>query len=114
MSVMFDVAGETGVSLHRLLTQQSPPLQGRGDRIQGMSGDTASIRIEVCKEIASLMLFDECCLRLMMSSRQWPGYPSYSKQIASKDWKKKRSPNTREKLAVKVAGAVHSFFQVGL
>jgi hypothetical protein len=49
MPVIFDVAGETGVSLHQLLTQQSPPLQGRGDRIQGMSGDTASIRIEVRK-----------------------------------------------------------------
>lgn len=45
---------------------------------------------------------------------QWPGYPSYTKQIASKDWKKTRSPNTRERLATKVAEAVRSFFKVSL
>ncbi|OJA10615.1 hypothetical protein AZE42_05706 [Rhizopogon vesiculosus] len=87
MVVAFDVAGETGIPLHQLLERQSVLLQGRHERISDMSGDTASIRIE------------------------WPGYPSFTKQIASKDWKKKRSPNTREKLATKVADAVCTFFQ---
>ncbi|OAX40574.1 hypothetical protein K503DRAFT_687269 [Rhizopogon vinicolor AM-OR11-026] len=87
MVVTFDVVGETGIPLHQLLQRQSVLLQERYERISDMSGDTASIRIE------------------------WPGYPSFTKQIASKDWKKTRSPNTREKLAVKVADAVYTFFQ---
>lgn len=47
MVVTFDVAGETGIPLHQLLTRQSSLLQGRDERISYMSGHTASIRIEV-------------------------------------------------------------------
>lgn len=47
MTVTFDVAGETGIPLHQLLARQSFLLQGRHERISDMSGDTASIRIEV-------------------------------------------------------------------
>lgn len=87
MPVVFNVAEGAGIPLEQLLHRQTTHLQARDDRISDMSGDTISIRIE------------------------WPGYPSFTKQIASKDWKKTRSPNTRERLAVKVAGAVHSFFK---
>jgi len=51
MVVTFDVAGETGIPLHQLLTRQSSLLQGRDERIAYMSGHTASIRIEV-KELS--------------------------------------------------------------
>ncbi|KAG1797691.1 uncharacterized protein HD556DRAFT_234643 [Suillus plorans] len=87
MPVVFNVAEGAGIPLELLLHRQTTHLQARDDRISDMSGDTISIRIE------------------------WPGYPSFTKQIASKDWKKTRSPNTRERLAVKVAGAVYSFFK---
>lgn len=87
MPVVFNVAEEVGIPLQQLLRQQTIQLQGGDERILDMSGDTISIRIE------------------------WPGYPSFTKQIASKDWKKTRSPNTRERLAIKVAGAVQSFFK---
>lgn len=87
MPVVFNVANGTGVPLQQLLHRQAVQLQAKDERILDMSGDTISIRIE------------------------WPGYPSYTKQIASKDWKKTRSPNTRERLATKVAEAVRSFFK---
>jgi hypothetical protein len=87
MPVVFNVAEEVGIPMQQLLRQQTIQLQGGDERILDMSGDTISIRIE------------------------WPGYPSFTKQIASKDWKKTRSPNTRERLAIKVAGAVQSFFK---
>ncbi|KAG1906224.1 uncharacterized protein F5891DRAFT_942311 [Suillus fuscotomentosus] len=87
MPVVFNVAEGAGIPLELLLHRQTTHLQARDDRISDISGDTISIRIE------------------------WPGYPSFTKQIASKDWKKTRSPNTRERLAVKIAGAVHSFFK---
>ncbi|KAG2346944.1 hypothetical protein BDR05DRAFT_997313 [Suillus weaverae] len=87
MPVVFNVAEGAGIPLQQLLHRQTIHLQARDERILDMSGDTISIRIE------------------------WPGYPSFTKQIASKDWKKKRSPNTRERLAIKVAGAVQSFFK---
>lgn len=87
MPVVFNVAEGAGIPLQQLLHRQTIQLQGGDERILDMSGDTISIRIE------------------------WPGYPSYTKQIASKDWKKTRSPNTRERLAIKVADAVRSFFK---
>lgn len=87
MPVVFNVADGTGIPLQQLLHRQAIHLQAHDDLILDMSGDTISIRIE------------------------WPGYPSYTKQIASKDWKKTRSPNTRERLAIKVAEAVKSFFK---
>ncbi|KAG1771947.1 hypothetical protein EV702DRAFT_628186 [Suillus placidus] len=87
MPVVFNVAEGAGIPLQQLLHRQTIHLQARDERILDMSGDTISIRIE------------------------WPGYPSFTKQIASKDWKKQRSPNTRERLAIKVAGAVQSFFK---
>ncbi|KAG1722642.1 uncharacterized protein EDB91DRAFT_1088063 [Suillus paluster] len=86
-TVAFNVAEGAGIPLQQLLDRQSFHLQARDERIADMSGDTVSIRIE------------------------WPGYPSFTKQIASKDWKKERSFNTRERLAMKVAGAVASFFR---
>jgi len=58
--VTFDVAGETGIPLHLLLDRQSYPLQERDERIP-MSGDTASIRIEV-------RACDKDYLRLLMLS----------------------------------------------
>ncbi|KAG2144109.1 uncharacterized protein EDB93DRAFT_1087867 [Suillus bovinus] len=87
MPVVFNVTEGAGIPLQQLLLRQTIHLQARDERITDMSGDTISIRIE------------------------WPGYPSFTKQIASKDWKKRRSPNTRERLAFKVAGAVQSFFR---
>ncbi|KAG1867274.1 hypothetical protein DFJ58DRAFT_769234 [Suillus subalutaceus] len=87
MPVVFNVAEGAGIPLQLLLHRQTIQLQGGNDSISDMSGDTISIRIE------------------------WPGYKSFTKQIASKDWKKTRSPNTRERLAMKVAGAVQSFFK---
>ncbi|KAG2140648.1 hypothetical protein DEU56DRAFT_735037 [Suillus clintonianus] len=87
MPVVFNLAEGTGVPLQQLLNRQTIHLQARDERIADMPGDTISIRIE------------------------WPGYPSFTKQIASKDWKKTRSPNTRERLAVKVAGAINTFLQ---
>lgn len=87
MPVVFNVAEGAGIPLEQLLHRRTIHLQAGDERISDMSGDTISIRIE------------------------WPGYPSFTKQIASKDWRKKRSPNTREMLAFKVAGAVHAFFK---
>lgn len=87
MPVVFNVAEGAGIPLQQLLHRQAIHLQAHDERILDMSGDTISIRIE------------------------WPGYPSFTKQIASKDWKKTRSPNTRERLAIKVAEAVQSFFK---
>ncbi|KAG1732726.1 hypothetical protein EDB19DRAFT_1250860 [Suillus lakei] len=87
MPVVFNVAEGAGIPLQQLLHRQTIHLQARDERILDMSGDTISIRIE------------------------WPGYPSFTKQIASKDWKKTRSPNTRERLAIKVAAAIRSFFE---
>lgn len=87
MPVVFNVAEGAGIPLEQLLHRQTIHLQAGDERISDMSGDTISIRIE------------------------WPGYPSFTKQIASKDWRKTRSPNTREMLAYKVAGAVQAFFK---
>jgi hypothetical protein len=112
MPVAFNVVDGTGVPLQQLLHRQAVRLQAKDERILDMSGDTISIRIEVK---------DPSCLKYSPSDTyendviyQWPGYPSYTKQIASKDWKKERSPNTRERLATKVAEAARSFFKVSL
>lgn len=87
MPVVFNVVEGAGIPLQQLLRRQTIQLQAGDEPILDMSGDTISIRIE------------------------WPGYPSFTKQIASKDWKKTRSPNTRQRLAIKVADAVQSFFK---
>ncbi|KAG1871407.1 hypothetical protein F4604DRAFT_1769471, partial [Suillus subluteus] len=89
MPVVFNVAEGAGIPLQLLLHRQTIQLQGGNDSISDM--------------ISLLTKIDVIY--------QWPGYKSFTKQIASKDWKKTRSPNTRERLAMKVAGAVQSFFK---
>ncbi|KAF8449094.1 hypothetical protein L210DRAFT_3523883 [Boletus edulis BED1] len=82
-----DGSSEFGISLDDALKQQLMHMKDKDDRMFVGCGPSVSIRI------------------------QWPGYPSWSKQIPTMDFKTPKGPITRAKLAKNIATCLRRFVQ---
>ncbi|KIJ63114.1 hypothetical protein HYDPIDRAFT_29803 [Hydnomerulius pinastri MD-312] len=71
-----------------------------------LDGHENFLRLEDRKGLVEAMGKTTVSLRF-----QWPGYQLWTKAVASKNWKRSRSPLTREKLAEVVAKAVQQFIK---
>lgn len=98
-------SSELGVSLDDALRQKLRHLKGKDDRMFINCGPSVSIRIQAC--------FEHFPSSLINVFLQWPGYPQWSKQIPTMDFKTPKGPITRAKLAKNIATCVRRFAAVG-
>ncbi|KAG2121141.1 hypothetical protein BD769DRAFT_1012026 [Suillus cothurnatus] len=78
---------ELGIALEEILEKKSRPLRDGDDLVFEGSGRSISVRIE------------------------WPGYPSWNRQLATRDYRKTPGPITKAKLAKNLAICIRKFIE---
>ncbi|KAG2042453.1 hypothetical protein BDR03DRAFT_559114 [Suillus americanus] len=78
---------ELGISLKDVLQKKLRRLSDRDDLVFEGGGQSISVRIE------------------------WPGYPSWNRQLPTRDYRKTRGPITKAKLAKHLATCISKFIQ---
>ncbi|KAG1804518.1 uncharacterized protein BJ212DRAFT_1393525 [Suillus subaureus] len=76
---------ELGIALEEILQKKSRRLSDRDDLVFEDGGQSISLRIE------------------------WPGYPSWNRQLSTRDYRKTRGPITKAKLAKNLATCIRRF-----
>lgn len=81
-------SSELGIALEEIFKKNPRHLSDRDDIVFEGGGRTISVRIE------------------------WPGYPSWVRQLTTRDYRKTPGPITKAKLARNLATCIHKFIQV--
>ena len=97
----------------KLVDRDDPMFEGRGPSV--------SIRLNVCllwsllSPVFVIVLLICVAPRVMNADlyvKQWPGYPPWSRQIPTRDFRSPPQPVTRAKLARNVAKTIKRFIEV--
>lgn len=94
-----------GISLDDALKQRLRHLKDKDDRMFVGCGPSVSIRVQ------ARMLPAVC--QFINTVLQWPGYPPWSKQIPTMDFRNPKGHITRAKLAKNIATCFRRFAEVG-
>lgn len=105
-----ETALEWGISLEDVRNGKTQHLVDKDIPVLQDCGPSVAIRINVSDQPSSVTWFPTT----NMVVHQWPGYPSFKRQISSRNWRKTKGPITKEKLAQSLTKISVRFIEVGL